>query len=103
MIGKVLEEETVTVFSIAFPVMEEEPPSGGLAEETKQSMQGAQVSQDPEASKIPTSQSPQLECTPNPIRTMFPQTLSGKETLGGTHLSKKTVFHLLFLFVPHFF
>ena len=44
MTGKVLEEETVTVLSIAFPVMEEEPPSGGLAKETGQPMQGAQTS-----------------------------------------------------------
>ena len=89
MTGKVLEEETVTAFSIAFPVMEEEPPSGGLAEETGQPMRSAQASLDPEASKIPTSQSPQLECTPSPIRTVFPQTLSVKETLGDTPLSKQ--------------
>ena len=38
MIGKVLEEEAVTVLSIAFPIMVEEPPSGGLAEEIGQPM-----------------------------------------------------------------
>ena len=90
MTGKVLEEETVTALSISFLVMEEEPPSGGLAEETGQPMQGAQTSQDPETSKIHASHSPQLERTPSPIRTVFPQTLSGKETLGGTHLFKQT-------------
>ena len=90
MTGKVLEEETVTVLSIAFPVMEEEPPSGGMAEETGQPIQGVQTSQDPEASKIPASQSPQLKRTPSPIRTVFPQTLSSKETFGGTPLSKQT-------------
>ena len=90
MAGRVLEEEAVTALSITFPIMEEEPPSGGLAKETGQPMQGAQTSQDPEASKIPASQSPQLERTPSPIRTVFPQTLSGKETLGGTHLFKQT-------------
>ena len=90
MTEKVLEEEIVTALSIAFPVMEEEPPSGGLAEETGQPMRSAQASRDPETSKIPTSQSPQLERTPSPIRTVFPQTLSGKETLGGTPLSKQT-------------
>ena len=72
MIGKVLEEKVVTALSIAFLVIEEEPPSGGLAEETGQLMQGAQASQDPEAFKIPASQSPQLERTPSPIRTVFP-------------------------------
>ena len=90
MTGKALEEEAVTALSIVFPVMEEEPPSGGRAEETGRPTQGAQASQDPEASKIPTSQSLQLEHTPSPIRTVFPQTLSGKETLGGTPLSKQT-------------
>ena len=44
MTGRVLEEETVTALSIAFPVMEKEPPSGGLAEESRQPMQGAQTS-----------------------------------------------------------
>ena len=61
MAGRVLEEETVTVFFVAFPVTEEEPLSGGMAEETGQPMQGVQTNQDPEASKLPTSQSPQLE------------------------------------------
>ena len=89
MIGKVLEEEAVTVLSIAFPIMVEEPPSGGLAEEIGQPMQGSQGSQDLEASKIPASQSPQLERTLSPIRTVFPQTLSGKGTLGDTPLSKQ--------------
>ena len=89
MADRVLEEETVTALSIVFPVMEEEPPNGGMAEETGQSMQGAQGSQDPEASKIPASQSPQLERTPSPIKTVFPQTLSVKKTLGDTPLSKQ--------------
>ena len=90
MTSKVLEEEAVTALSITFPVMEEEPPSGGLTEETGQPMQGAQAFQDPETSKIPASQSPQLEHTLSPIRTVFPQTLSVKETLGDTPLSKQT-------------
>ena len=72
MAGRVLEEEMVTILSIAFPVMEEEPPSDGMAEETGQPMQGVQTTQDPEASKIPASQSPQFERTPSPIRTVFP-------------------------------
>ena len=88
--GRVLEEETVTALSVAFPSMEEgEPPSGGMAEETGQPMQGVQTTQDPEASKLPASQSPQLERTPSPIKTVFPQTLLSKETLGGTPLSKQ--------------
>ena len=58
MASRVLEEETVTALSIAFPVMEEEPSSGGMAEETGQPMQGVQTTQDPEASKLPASQSP---------------------------------------------
>ena len=37
--GRVLEEETVTTLSVAFPSMEEgEPPSGGMVEETGQPM-----------------------------------------------------------------
>ena len=90
MTGKILEEEVITALSVAFPIIGEEPPSGDLAEETGQPMQGSQGSQDPEASKIPASQSPQLECAPSPIRTVFPQTLSVKETLGETPLSKQT-------------
>ena len=86
MTGKVLEEEAVTTFSIVFPVMEEEPPSGGLGEEIGQSMQGAQAFQDLETSKIPASQNPYLKRTPSLIRTVFPQTFSVKETLGDTHL-----------------
>ena len=35
MASRVLEEEMVTILSIAFPVMEEEPPSSGMAEETE--------------------------------------------------------------------
>ena len=72
MAGRVLEEETVTALFVAFPGMEEEPPSGGMAKETGQPMQGVQTTQDPEASKLPASQSPQLERTPSPIRTVFP-------------------------------
>ena len=71
MTGKI-PEEVVTTLSVAFPIIREEPPSGGLAEETEQPMQGSQDSQDPEASKIPASQSPHLERTPSPIRTVFP-------------------------------
>ena len=72
MTGKILEEEAVTALSIAFPIMGEEPPSGGLAEETGQPMQGSQGSQDPEVSKIPASQSSHLKRTLSPIRTVFP-------------------------------
>ena len=54
MTGKI-PEEAVTALSVAFPIVGEEPPSGGLAKETAQSMQGSQDSQDPEASKIPAS------------------------------------------------
>ena len=90
MTDKTLGEETVTALSIAFPIVGEEPPSGGLGEETGQPMQGSQDSQDPKASKIPASQSPHLERTPSPIRTVFPQTLSDKGALGDTPLSKQT-------------
>ena len=76
--------------SVAFPAVGEEPPTGGLAEETRQPMQGSQDSQDPKASRIPSSQSPHLERTPSPIRTVFPQSLSNKGTLGDTPLSKQT-------------
>ena len=90
MASRVLEEETVTTLSIAFPIMEEEPPSVGMVEETRQPMQGVQTTQDPEAFQLLASQSPQLEWTPSPIRIVFPQTLLSKETLGGTPLSKQT-------------
>ena len=90
MVGRVLEEETVTALSVVFLGMEKDPPSGGMAEETGQPIQGVQTTQDPEASQLLASQSPQLEWTPSPIRTIFPQTLLSKETLGGTPLSKQT-------------
>ena len=90
MTGKALGEETVTALSIVFPVVGEESPTGGPAEETGQPMQGSQDSQDPKASRIPSSQSPHLERTPSPIRTMFPQSLSDKGALGDTPLSKQT-------------
>ena len=82
MTGKALGEETVTALSIAFPIVGEEPPTGGLAEETGQPMQGSQDSQDPKASRIPSPQSPHLERIPSPIRTVFSQTLSDKRRFG---------------------
>ena len=90
MTGRTLEEETVTALSVAFPGVEEEPPSSDIAEEAGQPMQGVQVIQDPEASQLPASQSPQLKQTPSLIRTVFPQTMLSKETLGSTSLSKQT-------------
>ena len=90
MTDKTLGEEIVTALSVAFPIVGEEPSIGGLAKETGQSMQGSQDSQDPKASKIPTSQSPHFERTPSPIRTVFPQSLSDKGALGDTPLSKQT-------------
>ena len=60
-----------------------------MAEEIRQPMQGVQATQDPEASQLPASQSPQLEQTPNPIKTVFPQTVLSKETLGDTPHSKQ--------------
>ena len=53
--SRVLEEETITALSVAFPDMEKEPPSDGMAEKTKQPMQGVQTTQDPETSQLPTS------------------------------------------------
>ena len=90
MTGEALGEETVTALSVAFPTVGEEPPTGGLAGETRQPMQGSQDSQDPKASRIPSSQSPHLKRTPSPIRTVFPQTVSDKGVLGDTPLSKQT-------------
>ena len=90
MTGKALGEETVTALSVVFPVVGEEPPTGGLVKETGQPMQGSQDSQDPKTSRIPSSQSPHLERTPSPIRTVFPQSLSDKGSLGDTPLSKQT-------------
>ena len=52
MASRVLEDETVTALSVVFPGMEE-PPSGGMAKETGQPMQGVQTTQDPEASRLP--------------------------------------------------
>ena len=111
MTGKTLEEEIVTTLSVALPIVGEEPPIGGLVKETGQLMQGSQDSQDPKVSKIPTSQSPHLERTPSPIRTVFPQSLSDKGALGDTPLSKQTgepcflkiTLHLYFLFQFFFF
>ena len=110
MTGKTLGEEAVTTLSVALPITGEEPPIGGLAEETGQSMQGSQDSQDPKASKIPSSQSLHLERTPSPIRTVFPQSLSDKGGLGDTPLSKQTgepcfleiALHLYFFFSSFF-
>ena len=85
MTDRALGEETITALSVIFPVMGEEPPAG---EETGQPMQGSQDSQDPKASRIPSSQSPHLERTPSPISTVFPQSLSDKGALGDTPLSK---------------
>ena len=90
MIDKALGEGTVTALSVVFPAMGEEPPTGDPAEETGQPMQGSQDSKDPEASRIPSSQSPHLERTPSPIRTVFPQSLLDKGALGDTPLSKQT-------------
>ena len=90
MTDKALGEETITALSVVFPAMGEEPPTGDPAEETGQLMQGSQDSQDPKASRIPSSQSPHLERTPSPIRTVFPQSLSDKGGLGDTPLSKQT-------------
>ena len=90
MAGRALEEEMVATLSVAFPSVEEESPNGGMAEEAGQPMQGVQATQDPKASQHPASQSPELEQTPSPIRTVFPQTVLSKEILGGTSLSKQT-------------
>ena len=90
MTGKALGEETVTALSVIFPVMGEEPPTDDPAEETGQPMQGSQDSQDPKAPRIPSPQSPHLERTPSPIKTVFPQSLSDKGVLGDTPLSKQT-------------
>ena len=90
MTGRTLEEETVTTLSVAFPVVEEEPPSSDIAEEAGQPMQGVQAVHDPEASQLLASQSPQLEQTSSLIRTVFPQKVLSTETLGGASLSKET-------------
>ena len=90
MTDKALGEEVITTLSVVFPVMGEEPPTDDPAEETGQPVQGSQDSQDPKASRIPSSQSPHLERTPSPIRTVFPQSLSDKGALGDTPLSKQT-------------
>ena len=50
MTGRTLEEETIVVFSIAFPGVEDEPPSGDIAEEAGQPMQGVQAVQGPKVS-----------------------------------------------------
>ena len=55
MTGKALGEETVTALSVVFPAVGEESFTGGPAEETEQPMQGSQDSQDPKASRIPSS------------------------------------------------
>ena len=59
--GRTLEEKTVVTLSVAFPGVEEEPPSDGMAKEARQPMLGVQATQDPKASQLPASQGPQLE------------------------------------------
>ena len=90
MTGRTLEEEMVVAFSVVFPGVEEEPPSGDIAEKARQPMQGVQAIQDPEASQLPASQSPQPEQIPSPIKTVFPQKVLSTKTLGGASLSKQT-------------
>ena len=90
MTSRTLEEETVATLSVMFPSVEKEPPNGDIAKEARQPMQGVQAIQDPEASQLPMSQSPQLEQTPSPIKTVFPQKVLSTETLGGASLSKQT-------------
>ena len=90
MTGKALGEEAITALSVVFPAVGKESPTGGSAEETGQPMQDSQDSQDPKISGIPSSQSPHLEHTPSPVRTVFPQSLSDKGALGDTPLSKQT-------------
>ena len=110
VIGRVLEEEMVTALSVAFLGMEEEPPSDGMAEETGKPMQGVQTTQDPETSQLPASQSPQLERTPSPIRTVFPQTVLIKRLWEArlylnkqvSHISLYNNVYLYFSFVPLF-
>ena len=99
MTSRTLEEETVATLSVVFPSMEEEPSNGDIAKEARQPMQGVQAIQDPEASQLPTSQSPQLEQTPSPIKTMIPQKVLSTETLGGTSLSKQTSGPCFFFFL----
>ena len=41
--GRTLEEEAVAALSVVFPGVEEEPPSGDIAEEVGQPMQGVQA------------------------------------------------------------
>ena len=55
MTGRTLEEETVAALSIVFPGVEEEPPSGDIAEKARQLMQGVQAIQDPKSSQLPAS------------------------------------------------
>ena len=99
MTSRTLEEETVATLSVVFPSVEEEPPNGDIAKEARQPMQGVQAIQDPEASQLPTSQSPQLEQTPSPIRTVIPQKVLSTETLGGASLSKQTSEPCFFFFL----
>ena len=43
MTSRTLEEETVAALSAVFPGVEEEPPSGDIAEKARQPMQGVQA------------------------------------------------------------
>ena len=52
MTGRTLEEETIIVLSIAFPGVEEEPPSGDTAKKVGQPIQGVQAIQGPKASQL---------------------------------------------------
>ena len=50
MTGRILEEEMVATLSVVFLGVEEEPPSGDIAEEAGQPMQGVQAVQGPKVS-----------------------------------------------------
>ena len=114
--GRILEEEAVATPSVASPGVEDEPPSGGVTEVAGQPMQGVQATQDPEASRLPVSQDPQLKKTPSPIKTMSPHLVLSKEPLGGVSLPiqageslfppyiyKKSLLLALFYFFSLFF
>ena len=88
----------VTTPLTAFLSVKEELPSGGMTEEVGQPMQGVQATQGLEASQLPVSQDPQPEQTFSPIKTMLPEPVLSKETLGASfHPHKQVSPHLPFI------
>ena len=97
--SRTLEEEMAAAASQS---VEKEAPSDGITEEVSQPMQGIQAIQDPETFELPASQGPQIEQTPNLIKTVLPQMGSSTKTLGGASPSRQMgeLYSFIIMFNP---